>query len=128
MIVLDSDVTIDILRGLTPAVGWFDQLPDDQILINPGYVALELIWGTKDTKDQRTTENWLADCKIVWLEPEVYEQAYRLLVSLHLKNAIGVFDVLIAQVAISLDVPLHTFNQKHYNAVPGLRTVRPYVR
>jgi predicted nucleic acid-binding protein len=34
--------------------------------------------------------------------------------------------VLIAQIAIALGAPLHTFNQKHYSFTPGIQTVQPY--
>ncbi|MCS6846631.1 MAG: hypothetical protein RMN52_02825 [Anaerolineae bacterium] len=37
-------------------------------------------------------------------------------------------DALIAQTAIALDMPLATFNQKHYAAVPQLKTFQPYRR
>jgi predicted nucleic acid-binding protein len=38
------------------------------------------------------------------------------------------FDALIAQTAISLDTPLHTFNVKHFAGIPQLRIVQPYQR
>ena len=35
-------------------------------------------------------------------------------------------DALIGQMAVALHVPLHTFNQKHYLAIPHLTTIQPY--
>ena len=116
------------MRGITPAVTWFHSLPRDEVVIIPGYVAMEVIWGTRDTVDQRQTERWLSVGQIVWLEPALCQAAYRILMDVHLKNAIGVLDMLVAQVALSFDLILHTFNQKHLNAVPGLKTIRPYTR
>lgn len=46
----------------------------------------------------------------------------------HLANAIGILDMLIAHTAIDMNLPLHTFNLKHYAAVPGLQTIQPYAR
>jgi predicted nucleic acid-binding protein len=128
LIVLDSDIAIDILRGLPAAVTWFGNLPRDEGIFIPGYVAMEIIWGARGAQDQRQTEQWLSICNIVWLEPSLCEQAYRTLLDVHLKNAIGVLDLLVAQVAVSLNLPLHTFNQKHFDAVIGLATIRPYER
>ena len=128
MIVLDSDVVIDIQRGIPPAVIWFNGLPQSETVIIPGYVAMEVICGTRDDADQRKTERWLSSCRIVWLEPDLCQQAYKTLLSVHLQNAIDEFDVLIAQVAISLQQPLYTFNQKHFDAIAGLKTLRPYTR
>ena len=128
MILLDSDVAIDVLRGLPPAINWFSARPQDEVVIIPGYVAMELIWGTRDTQDQRETERWLSQFQIAWIEPTQCQQAYQTLNAVHLRNAIDTLDMLIAYVAISLDLPLYTFNQKHFDVVPGLKTIRPYTR
>ena len=128
MILFDSDVAIDVLRGLPQAAAWYATLPQNEIIILPGYVAMEVIGGTRDSKDLRDTERWVAACKVVWIEPSLCERAYQTLAQVHLRNAIGVLDILIAQVAISLRLPLHTLNQKHFDVVPGLTTVRPYTR
>jgi predicted nucleic acid-binding protein len=38
------------------------------------------------------------------------------------------FDALIAFTAMEGAIPLHTFNIKHYHAIPGLTTVQPYAK
>lgn len=45
MILLDSDVLIDLLRRRPPAVIWFDALSEDEELMVSGYVVMELIQG-----------------------------------------------------------------------------------
>ena len=40
MILLDSDVLIDLLRRHPPAVGWFDALREDEELVVSGYVVM----------------------------------------------------------------------------------------
>ncbi len=47
MILLDSDVLIDLLRNYPPAVGWFDTLHDNEELMVSGYVVMELIQGCR---------------------------------------------------------------------------------
>jgi len=37
-------------------------------------------------------------------------------------------DVLIAQTALALGVPLYTFNQKHYQFLSELHTIQPYAK
>lgn len=128
MIVLDSDVAIDVLRGIAPALDWFRGRPQDEVVVIPGYVAMEIIWGTRDAQDQRNTERWLSQFQIVCLEPNLAQAAYETLIAVHLRNAIDGIDSMVAQVAISLGEPLCTFNQKHFNIVPGLKTIRPYTR
>jgi tRNA(fMet)-specific endonuclease VapC len=128
VIVFDSDVAIDVLRGIEPAVAWFHGLADDEQLVVPGYVAMEVVVGTKDGDDLEHAQRWLARCDIVWLDPLLSAEALKKLSQYHLQNAIGVLDVLIAQVAISLKSPLYTFNQKHFSVVADLETIRPYSR
>jgi hypothetical protein len=37
-------------------------------------------------------------------------------------------EALVGQMAVALGLPLHTFNQKHYAAIPGVTTVQPYAK
>jgi predicted nucleic acid-binding protein len=128
VILLDSDVAIAILRQVPAAIAWASALPPDELFAIPGYVALELIQGCLNAKEQRDTEKWISRARTVWIEPAECFNAFQTLRRVHLGNAIGAFDVLIAQTALFLSLPLHTFNQKHFNAVTGLVTIPPYVR
>jgi len=48
--------------------------------------------------------------------------------SVSLSHNLGILDALIGQLAVSLNLPLHTFNDKHYAAIPNLKTAQPYAR
>jgi predicted nucleic acid-binding protein len=48
MILLDSDVLIDLLRKYPPAMAWFDTLQEDEELMVSGYVFMELIQGCRN--------------------------------------------------------------------------------
>jgi hypothetical protein len=128
VILLDTDVAAEVLRGNSHATAWFSSLPRGEIIVLSGFVALESIWGTKDEPDQTRTEKWMNSCRIIWLSARQCEQADHILRSVHPKNAIGPLDAMIAQTALVLNLPLHTFNQKHFNVVPGLRTIHPFAR
>jgi len=67
--------------------------------------------------------DWLDSLK---LEGEVCDEALSIFSRYHLSHGIGIFDALIGQTAIALNLPLYTFNQKHYDVIPNLRTVQPY--
>jgi predicted nucleic acid-binding protein len=67
MILLDSDIMIDLLRKHSPAIAWIAARGDEKI-------------------------------------------------------------ALIGETALALNLPIHTFNQKHYAAIPNLKTVQPYTR
>ena len=127
MIILDSDVMIDILRQRSSAIAWLQSLGDEEIIL-PGFVAMELIQGCRDKTEQAKVEKTLAQCQIVWPSSEACAMALQLFSRYHLSHNIGLLDALIGQTAISLNLPLHTFNRKHYTVIPNLITVAPFAK
>jgi len=126
MILLDSDVMIDLLRQYPPATGWFDALDDEEELLLPGYVVMELIQGCRNKVEQERLRRELATYGIVWPVPADCDEALDVFTEYHLSHNAGLLDVLIGQTAVALEVPLYTFNQKHYRFIPGLQTIQPY--
>lgn len=126
MILLDSDVLIDLLRNYRHAIEWFAALQDDEELYVSGYVVMEMIQGCRNRAEQEKVQRVLAAYGIVWLSPEDCDKAVDMFVAYHLSHNAGVLDVLIGQTAIALGLPLHTFNQRHYAFIPGMQTVQPY--
>ena len=125
MILLDTDVRVDILRQYPPAIAWLETLDDEGILL-PGFVIMELIQGSRNKEEQEKLEKELKNYSVVWPSGAMCNEALSVFARHHLSHGIGVLDALIGQIAVARDVPLHTFNEKHYEAVPGLQTVQPY--
>lgn len=128
MILLDSDVMIDLLRQYPSAVEWFNTLEDEEEIILPGYVVMELIQGCRNKIEQERLQRELATYGVVWPSPEDCDRALGVFTRYRLSHNAGLLDVLIGQTAIALGIPLCTFNQKHYQFVPGLQTIQPYER
>lgn len=128
MILLDSDVLIDLLRKHPPALEWFDALPDDEELAVSGYVAMELIQGCRSKAEQARVQRGFSAYEIVWLSPADCDRALGVFATYRLSHNAGLLDALIGQTAIALGVPLHTFNQRHYSFIPGMQTVQPYAK
>jgi predicted nucleic acid-binding protein len=42
-----------------------------------------------------------------------------------LNHNLGLLDALIGQMAVALNLPLHTFNRKHYASIPDLVMLQP---
>jgi predicted nucleic acid-binding protein len=127
MILLDTDVAVDVIRSRLPALQWWASLGSQEVAL-PGYVALELIDGCQNASDLAAVDRLLRRTRLVWIDERKRLEALELFRQIRLANAIDPFDVLIAQTAIVLSIPLQTFNQKHFSAVPGLQTVQPYAR
>ena len=64
----------------------------------------------------------------MWPQPEACDRALDLYTGFHLSHGLGLLDALIGQLALELDLPLRTFNEKHYRAIPRLKLVQPYKR
>jgi predicted nucleic acid-binding protein len=45
-----------------------------------------------------------------------------------LSHGLGGFDVLMAATALEHNLPLYTFNMRHFRAIAGLNVLEPYVR
>jgi len=125
---LDSDVLIDLLRKYPPAVGWFDALHGDEELAVSGYVVMELIQGCRNKAEQDRVQRELAAYGVVWLSPTDCDRALEVFAVYRLSHHAGLLDVLIGQTAVALDIPLHTFNQRHYSFIPGMQTIQPYTK
>ncbi len=127
MILLDTDVMIDLLRQYPPAVAWLDSLGDEEIVL-PGYVVMGLIQGCNSRAEQEKLEKELGPLSTTWPPPEVCDEALVVFSRYYLSHSLGIIDALIGQLAVSLGLPLHTFNQRHYAAILNLRTVQPYAK
>lgn len=124
---VDTDVMVDILRGYLPAREWLVSLKDEVLLI-PGFVAMELVQGCRDQDEQRRMYALLLGRSILWPDAHTCNVAFVFFGSRKLRHGIGMIDALIGQLAVDLALPLNTFNQKHYAAIPDLVTVQPYAR
>ena len=66
MILLDTDIMVDLMRGHEPAIAWLDSLGAEAIGI-PGLVAMELIQGCRDRMEQQQVERALRIYAVHWI-------------------------------------------------------------
>ena len=125
MILVDSDIIIDFLRKYPPAIEWLTSLGDEELAL-PGYVVMELVQGYTNKGDLRKLETFIEDVEVIWPSPETCDDALAIFTQFNLSHHLGVLDALIGQTAVAIDLPIHTFNRKHYAAIPDLVTVQPY--
>jgi predicted nucleic acid-binding protein len=126
MLVLDTDVLIDVQRGHTAALAWFASLTEVPSV--PGLVVMELIQGARDAKQVREALRLTAPLPVVWPTITDHQRALADFTAFHLSHGLGLLDALIAAITVGLPAELCTFNDKHYRIVPGLVTVQPYSR
>ena len=127
MVLLDTDVMIDLLSSFAPATVWLASLGTEEVVL-PGFVVLELLQGCRDKAEQDRVERTVARCRIIWPDAVACNEALISYAQFHLSHSLGFIYALIAHTALMLGQPLYTFNQKHYAVVTALITIQPYVR
>ena len=88
---------------------------------------MELTYGCLNAVELTNVDRFLQQFIILW--PKENELNIALgYVSLKLSIGIGIIDSLTAALSVGNNMPLLTFNKRHFDAVPGLRTIQPYKR
>lgn len=126
MLLLDTDVLIDIQRGHRPAVDWFAGL--DELPAVPGFVVMELVQDAENREQVERARRLVAPLAIVWPSESDCLRALGDFERYHLSHKLGLLDALIAACAVGRGATLCTFNVKHYRPVPRLVTEQPYRR
>jgi predicted nucleic acid-binding protein len=126
MYLVDTDILIDVQRGHPPALAWFAALTDLPAV--PGFVSMELIQDARNGRELRQSLKLVSPLQVVWPTDADCARALADFAAYHLSHGLGLLDALIAACAVGLSATLYTFNEKHYQAVPGLVTSRPYTR
>ena len=127
MLLVDSDIMVDVLRRHPPAVDWLNSLGAEDIGI-PGLVAMELLNGCRNRNEQQRVESALRPFVLYWPDAEDCARAFNDFAQYHLSHSIGLLDSLIAATAVGMSASLVTFNQKHYSVVSTLQIIQPYAR
>jgi predicted nucleic acid-binding protein len=124
MILLDTDVLVECLRGSSAAKEWLSLNANEAFRI-PGVAAMELLAACHNRNDLARTQTFLAVFKILWPDSVEFLQAYELLATHRLASGIGIPDCLIAASAIRHNARLFTFNLKHFQIIAGLDVQQP---
>lgn len=125
MELIDTDVLIDVQRGLASAADWFATDRDVGI---PGFVVMELVQDARNSDEVQKALALVDGLEVVWPSEEECQTALEQFSTLHLSHGLGLLDALIAATAVGHGGVVNTFNERHYRMFPGLTTVRPYGR
>ena len=127
MILLDTDILIDLFRDHPPCVAWMSSLGLQPIAVSI-VTAMELYADCRDKSEQRTVRQKVMSYQMLWPDERSAIDILPNFADAHLSHATGILDSLIAATALSHELTLHTFNQKHFAAFPKLKTAQPYLR
>lgn len=121
MIIADSDVLIDALRGREPSRERVARAIESRTLATTSITLFELLSGASSPSEQRKVETLLSALSILAVDEAAAITASEIRRALQGRGlGIGMADYLIAGVCLSKAYPLMTRNREHFGRVEGL--------
>lgn len=119
-ILVDTDILIDVSRGITQAIKTLEELQRDYILSISVVTQLELMVGCENKKEFKQLEDFLKRFEIIQLSEGVSTKAVELFKEYRLSHGVLIADMLIASTAITHEMELISKNQKDYTFIKDL--------
>ncbi len=121
MIVADTDLLIDVLRGQQPAASRMSAAIAEGRLATTTVTSFELLGGAATTKESRLVGDLLDALVILPFDEAACRAAAACRRELEPRGrTVGTADYLIAGICISRSLPLVTRNRKHFERMPLL--------
>jgi predicted nucleic acid-binding protein len=118
LVLIDTDVLIDFLRGLEKAKNFVAGLPE-QVYISAITVA-ELHIGVRNSKERAALTEFLDTLETIALDAELAAEGGLIRRDYGKSHGVGLNDALIAATALKNRLQLVTLNDKHYPMVKNL--------
>ena len=99
MVLLDTDVLVEVLRGKPAALAWLAGVNTCEFGI-PGIVAMELLCGCRNRNEQNQVRKFAAQFTILWPVEHEFAVAFDLLAEHRLTSGLSIPDCLIAAMAL----------------------------
>src|SRR5262245_43141964 len=124
MLLLDTDILIDLQRKYAPAMKWFASLHERPGV--PGLVVMELVQNAQNKQQVQDALNLTSPFPVHWPSEADCKFALAVFAAFHTSHRLGLLDSPIGACAVGLSATLCTFNVKHFKVIPGLVTLQPY--
>lgn len=125
VVLIDTDVLIDVARGVTRANSVLQALSEESSLAMSVITQMELVVGCRDKRELAELGQFVTAFRVFNLSPQVSDSALSLLKQYRLSHGLLIPDSLIAATAIILDADLLSKNQRDFRYIPHLRLL-PY--
>ena len=119
--IADPSILINFFRGVPETRYLTSAYEEGQIFI-PTIVRYELLCGVKEQKHREQRKQFLAECQMLDLTPEIADLAGELYSDLRDRGrTIDNEDIIIAATAVVHDLPVATLNVRHFEGINKLR-------
>lgn len=127
--VVDTDILIDVGRGIQNVVDYLDQLERQSKLAISAITQMELMVGCRNKTELRELERFLQRFHLFKVNEMISDQANTLVKQYRLSHGLLIPDAFIAATALVWNVPLVSKNQRDYRFIKTLNllpfTIKP---
>lgn len=120
VVVIDTDILIDVSRGNEKAIVYLQNLTTNGSLAVRLITQMELLVGCRNKQETVLLDKFLKRFQIIKLNEAISMIAVDLLRQYRLSHGLLMPDALIAATALSLDSGLATKNQRDYRFIDSL--------
>ena len=119
-LLVDTDILIDVSRGIQIAVNRLQSEANNSTLAISTITQMELIVGCRNKTELHNLERFLRRYVIIKVNELITDKAIELLSKYRLSHGLLIPDGLIAATAIVIDAPLLSKNQRDYSFISEL--------
>ncbi len=124
-ILIDTDILIDISRGIITAIERIKQEELSYELSISLITKMELIIGCRNKREVEQLNEFFRRFYLINIDNNISNKASELIAKYYLSHGLLMADAFIAATAISFNLPLLSKNQKYYRFIPELNLL-PY--
>jgi len=122
VIVLDTDILIDILAGEEPWATWFAERLPSRRLATTSINCFELLAGARTPEEANRLRTFLRPLAVLPLDGESANRAADAAGDLRQRGEpLPMADLAVAGVCLELEASLLTRNRRHFRRIAGLR-------
>jgi len=125
LIIIDTDILIDVGREVKTAMNRLDKEEQTSALETSVVTQMELIVGCRNKQELNKLNRFLKRFQIVGLSESIGNKSIELLARYRLSHGLLIADSLIAATALTMDVHLLSKNQRDYRFIEGIKLL-PY--
>jgi predicted nucleic acid-binding protein len=117
VIILDTDIFIEILKGNLP----ISRLPDNQTIALSAVTAMELLYGAFNKQEMNKIKKSLSFFDLIHMDQDISVRSVSLIERYAKSHNLNIPDAIIAATAIDRSVPLYSRNIKDFRFIESLQ-------
>ncbi len=121
MILLDTNILIDVGRGVKTSVDVVKHITDESTIAISIVTQMELVIGCRNKSELQKLNKFLKNFQIISLDVEISKNALELLKKFRLSHGLLIADSLIAATALTYNLPLATRNVRDFKFIPKIQ-------